>query len=106
MIPWVREWYDRYKGEDFEVVSVHYPEFEYEEDYDNVVAAIERLAVDYPVAIDNDGRTWKAYHQRYWPTRYVLDKKGNIRFKHIGEGAYEETEEIIQLLMDEPDPQE
>jgi hypothetical protein len=106
VIPWIREWYETYKGGDFEVVSVHYPEFEYEKDYDNVVAATERLNVNYPVAIDNDGRTWRAYRQRYWPTRYVLDKRGHIRYKHIGEGAYEETEAAIQVLMAEPEPVE
>ena len=103
MIPWVREWYERYKGEDFEIISVHFPEFEYEKDYANVVAATERLGVPYPVAIDNDGKTWRAYKQRYWPTRYVLDKTGHIRYKHIGEGAYRETEVVIQALMKESD---
>ena len=104
MIPWVREWYEQYKGDDFTVVSVHYPEFGYEEDLDNVRAATKRLMVEYPVAIDNDGVTWRAYQQRYWPTRYVLDKRGQIRYKHIGEGAYAETEAVIQALMAEPDP--
>jgi hypothetical protein len=50
----------------------------------------------------NDGRTWRAYQQRYWPTRYLLDKNGRIRYKHVGEGAYEETEIFIQALMAEP----
>lgn len=95
-----------YQGEDFQVVAVHYPEFAYEKEYTNVVAATERLDVPYPVAIDNDGRTWRAYSQRYWPTRYVLDKMGHIRFKHIGEGAYEETEAVIQALMAEADPED
>jgi hypothetical protein len=81
------------------VVSVHYPEFSYEEELDNVRDAAGRLGVDYPIAIDNDGLTWRAYGQRYWPTRYVLDRKGHIRFKHIGEGAYAETEAVIQALI-------
>ena len=102
MIPWVREWHSKYSGDSFAVVSVHYPEFGYEEDVENVIEATERLGVEYPVAIDNDGRTWRAYDQRFWPTRYLLDKNGHIRFKHIGEGAYEETEAYIQALMAEP----
>jgi hypothetical protein len=106
VIPWVREWYETYTGDDFEVIGVHYPEFEYEKGYNNVVAAAQRLGVAYPVAIDNDGQTWRAYQQRYWPTRYVLDKTGHIRYRHIGEGAYDETEAIIQALMAEPDPVE
>lgn len=101
MIPWVREWYQKYEGDDFAVVSIHYPEFGFEEDYNNVVKATVDLQVEYPVALDNDGLTWRAYRQRYWPTRYLIDKQGNIRFQHIGEGAYEETESYIQQLIAE-----
>lgn len=96
--------YETYEGDDFTVISVHYPEFNYEREYDNVVAAAERLEVEYPIAIDNDRLTWGAYYQRYWPTRYLIDKNGRIRYKHIGEGAYEETEAAIVQLMAEPDP--
>ena len=93
--------HEKYNGENFIVVSIHYPEFSHEEKLDNVIAATERLDVQYAVAIDNDGRTWRAYQQRYWPTRYVLDKSGHIRYQHIGEGAYDETEQVIQLLRAE-----
>jgi hypothetical protein len=91
--------HDKYSGEDFIVVSIHYPEFNYERDIDNVLAATQRLGIEYPVAIDNDGHTWRAYRQRYWPTRYLLDKDGHIRYKHIGEGAYAETEAAIKALL-------
>jgi hypothetical protein len=101
VIPWVREWYEKYEGEDFAVVSIHYPEFGYEEVYENVLQATKDLGVKYPVATDNDGRTWRAYQQRFWPTRYLIDQQGNIRYKHIGEGAYEETEAYIQYLTQE-----
>ena len=104
MIPWVREWYEKYEGDDFIVIGMHYPEFGYEEDFDNVLQATQELGVAYPVALDNDGATWRAYQQRFWPTRYLIDKEGNIRYKHIGEGAYEETEHFIQQLIAEPDP--
>ena len=86
------------------MVSVHYPEFSYEEKIENVREAAEELGVTYPIAIDNEGVTWRAYRQRYWPTRYVLDKTGHIRYTHVGEGAYSETEAVIQALMAEPDP--
>jgi hypothetical protein len=95
---------ETYEGDDFTVISVHYPEFNYERDYDNVVAAAERLEVEYPIAIDNDRLTWGAYRQRYWPTRYLIDKNGRIRYQHIGEGAYEETEAAIIQLMTESVP--
>ena len=96
--------YEIYEGDDFTVISVHYPEFRHEREYDNVVAAAERLEVKYPIAIDNDRLTWGAYQQRYWPTRYLIDKNGRIRYKHIGEGAYDETEAAIVQLMAEPEP--
>lgn len=101
MIPWVREWYEKYDGDEFTVISVHYPEFRHEREYDNVVEATERLGVAYPVALDNNRQTWGAYNQRFWPTRYLIDKEGRIRYKHIGEGAYEETEAAILALMAE-----
>jgi hypothetical protein len=101
VIPWVRGWYEEYKDDGLTVIGVHYPEFSYEEDIDNLKEAAERLGVEYPIAIDNDGRTWRAYNQRYWPTRYVVDKTGHIRYIHIGEGAYDETEIVIQSLLAE-----
>jgi hypothetical protein len=106
VIPWVREGYEKYNGDDFTVIGVHYPEFSYEEKIENVQEATVRLGVAYPVAIDNDGKTWRAYEQRFWPTRYLIDKNGYIRYKHIGEGAYAETEALIKSLMAEPEPVE
>lgn len=104
VIPYVRDWYDRYNGDDFTVISVHYPEFNYERDIDNVKKATEELGIEYAVAIDNDRLTWAAYNQRYWPKTYLIDKNGRIRYQHIGEGAYDKTETAIQLLMAEPEP--
>lgn len=104
VIPYINEWYEAYGGDDFEVVGVHYPEFNYERDVANVRKAVDRFHIEHPVAIDNERQTWAAYNQRYWPTRYILDKRGRIRYKHIGEGAYAETEAVIRQLMAEPDP--
>lgn len=104
VLPYIEAWAEKYTGDDFQVVSIHYPEFKYEENVENVRAAADQYGITYPIAIDNDGLTWRAYQQRYWPTRYLIDKAGNIRYIHIGERAYEETEAYIQLLMSEPDP--
>lgn len=101
VLPYIKEWDAKYEGDDFEVVSVHYPEFTYERDVDNVRAAVQEAGIQYPVAIDNEGVTWRAYNQRYWPVWYVLDKNGVIRYKHIGEGGYTETEGVIQALLAE-----
>ncbi len=86
------------------VIGMHYPEFSHEEVLENVLQATRELGIEYPVALDNEGSTWRAYGQRYWPTRYLIDKNGRIRYKHIGEGAYDETEVFIQLLMGEAGP--
>ncbi len=86
------------------MIGNHYPEFSYEEDLDNLKEALVRLDVPYAVAQDNEGATWRAYRNRYWPTLYLIDKKGHIRYKHIGEGRYAETEAAIQTLLAEPYP--
>lgn len=101
VLPYIKEWDAKYEGDDFEVVSVHYPEFTYEREVENVRAAVQEAGIHYPVAIDNEGVTWRAYNQRYWPVWYVLDKNGIIRYKHIGEGGYTETEGVIQALLAE-----
>lgn len=101
MIPSLREWYQTYKDDGLVIIGVHTPEFSYEADLDNVKEALVRLDVPYPVAIDNDWKTWRAYSNRYWPAQYLIDKAGNLRYLHIGEGGYAKTEEIIQALLAE-----
>ena len=86
------------------VIGNHYPEFSYEEDLDNLKEAITELDLPYPVAQDNEGKTWRAYQNRYWPTLYLIGKQGNIRYIHIGEGRYVETEAAIQALLNQPYP--
>ena len=86
------------------VIGNHYPEFSHEKDLDNLKQAVNDLRIDYPVSQDNNGKTWQAYNTRYWPTLYLVDKKGNLRYVHIGEGAYEETEAAIQTLLAETYP--
>ena len=86
------------------VIGNHYPEFSHEADLENLKEAVQRLQVSYAVAQDNDGLTWRAYRNRYWPTLYLIDKRGNIRYQHIGEGGYQETERAIQALLAESYP--
>ena len=101
MIPSVREWHKTYGPQGLVVIGNHFPEFKYEADLSNLQAAIKRLDVPYAVAQDNDGETWSAYNIRYWPTLILIDKQGHIRYKHIGEGRYEETETAIKALLAE-----
>ena len=86
------------------VIGNHYPEFQYEHDLENLKQAIIDLDVPYAVAQDNEGKTWRAYHNRYWPTLYAIDKWGHLRYQHIGEGRYDETENAIQQLLAESYP--
>ena len=104
MIPSLRGWHNKYGDQGLVVIGNHYPEFSYERDLENLKEALVRLDVPYAVAQDNDGKTWRAYKNRYWPTLYLIDKRGHIRYVHIGEGAYEENDLAIQALLAERYP--
>jgi thiol-disulfide isomerase/thioredoxin len=101
VMPSLKEWHSKYKDEGLVIIGNHYPEFSFEEDLGNLKAAIERFEIEYAVAQDNDGATWRAYQNRYWPALFLIDKQGHIRYVHIGEGRYEETEENIKVLLEE-----
>ena len=100
----MREWHHKYKDQGLVIIGNHYPELSYEADLDNLKQALIDLDIPYAVAQDNDRETWAAYQNRYWPTLYLIDKRGNIRYKHIGEGRYTETEAAIQALLAESYP--
>ncbi len=100
----MREWHNTYKDQGLVVIGNHYPEFSYEHNLENLQNAITELDIPYPVAQDNNGATWQAYKNRFWPTLYLIDKQGKIRYTHIGEGAYQETEIAIQSLLAESYP--
>ena len=104
MIPSVREWHTTYGPQGLVVIGNHYPEFDDEADLTNLKAAVARLDVPYAVAQDNDGATWSAFGVRHWPTMFLIDKQGHIRYQHIGEGRYAETEAAIQSLLAEAYP--
>ena len=80
---------------------MHTPEFDFEKEESNVREALPKLDVVWPVAMDNDFSTWRAYGNRYWPRKYLIDRNGIIRYDHIGEGAYQETELHIRNLLAE-----
>ncbi len=97
----VKDWYARYADHGLVVIGNHYPEFSYERDLTNLKAAVQSAGILYPVAQDNDGVTWRAFDNLYWPTMYLIDKRGHLRYTHIGEGAYATTEQAIQSLLAE-----
>ena len=99
--PYLNAWYDKYADKGLEIIGVHTPEFAFEKEYDNVLTAVNKFKIKYPVVQDNDYATWNAYKNRYWPRKYLIDIDGYIVYDHIGEGAYEETEKKIQELLSE-----
>ena len=102
MIPQLRVWHETYERDGLTIVGIHTPEFAWERSHDQVVAATRRLGIRYPVVQDNDWAIWKRFGIRAWPTALLLDRRGVVRHVHIGEGAYEETEELIRRLLAEP----
>lgn len=100
-LPFVTNWYEKYKDKGFVIVGVHTPEFEFEKNTQNVLGAIEQYKINYPVAQDNNYATWNAYSNQYWPAHYLIDATGRIRYTHFGEGSYAETEHAIQELLKE-----
>lgn len=99
VLPHVVQWHEKYQDRGLAVVGVHTPEFAYERDTNNVKKAIQRHGIRYAVAQDNKFATWNAYHNRYWPTAYLVDRSGELVFSHAGEGAYDEIERTIQQLL-------
>jgi hypothetical protein len=95
------EWDTKYRNKGLVIVGVHTPEFTIEKVYDNVVMATKKYGITYPVAQDNEFATWASYQNRYWPHKYLIDKEGIIRYDHVGEGKYDETERKIQELLTE-----
>jgi len=100
-LPYITSWNEKYSDDGLLIIGIHSPEFEFEKDSDNVRMAVEKYGITYPVVLDNEHKTWKAFENNYWPRKYVADHEGYIRYDHIGEGAYEKTEEVIQKLLEE-----
>ncbi|HEX9817500.1 MAG TPA: cytochrome c biogenesis protein DipZ [Patescibacteria group bacterium] len=99
--PYLIDWYEKYQDQGFVIVGVHSPEFEFEKNQDNVMAAMEDYGLTYPVVMDNDFRIWRAYNNRYWPAHYLIDREGRVRYTHFGEGKYLEVENKIRELLGE-----
>ena len=99
-LPFLRRMHDRYQP-DLTVVGVHTPEFPFERSAENVEHAVREHGLEYPVGLDNDFVAWNAYGNRYWPTIYLIDGAGQIRYVRIGEGDYGRTETAIRTLLAE-----
>jgi thiol-disulfide isomerase/thioredoxin len=100
-LPYVRAWDQKYRDQGLVVIGAHTPEFPFEKDIDNVRWAAKEMEVKYPIAVDSDYGVWRAFDNNYWPAVYVADANGRIQYHHFGEGAYDETERVIQRLLSE-----
>jgi len=104
-LPYLGDWWGKYKDDGFVIIGVHSPEFEFEKSVTNLQSALkdfgQKYNTTYPVVQDNNFDTWRAYKNHYWPAKYLIDKDGKIRYTHFGEGDYNETEQKIQELLGE-----
>lgn len=100
-LPHITQWHRQYASQGLKVIGIHTPEFAFERDPNNIKRALQQHQITYPVPIDNDYRTWKAYQNEYWPHLFLADRRGLMRYDHIGEGAYDTTEQMIQKLLQE-----
>ena len=98
-LPYITNWYDKYRDKGLVVIGVHAPEFAFEKNVGNVKEAIAKHSIHYPVALDNNFATWKAFENQYWPAHYLIDKQGNVVYTHHGEGRYAVTEQNIRTLL-------
>lgn len=103
-LPYVKEWHRRYREHGLSVIGIHAPEFYFARIPELVQSAVRDFGIEYPVLLDNEYQAWKAFANRYWPSKYLIDAEGYLRYFHPGEGNYGETEEAIQELLRERNP--
>jgi len=103
-LPTVKKWDAQYRDKGLTIIGVHTPETDLENNVADLRREVAELGIKYPVVTDNDYSTWKAYGIEAWPTLFLLDKQGRVRWTHVGEGAYDETEEVIKKLLAEEEP--
>lgn len=99
--PYLNAWWEKYQDKGLQIIGIHTPEFDFEKNIDNVRNAAARFGLNFPLVLDNDYGTWRAYGNRYWPRKYLIDIDGYVVYDHIGEGAYDEAELKIKELLKE-----
>jgi thiol-disulfide isomerase/thioredoxin len=97
--PYLNAWWEKYKDKGLQIIGIHTPEFDFEKNINNVMKAAQQFGLKFPLVLDNDYGTWRAYGNRYWPRKYLIDIDGYIVYDHIGEGAYQEAESKIKELL-------
>lgn len=97
--PYMKAWHERYSDLGLRVIGVHTPGYSFGREREPVERAVERLGIEYAVALDPQYEVWQLYGNKGWPARYLFDRAGWLRFVHYGEGEYLETELAIQDLL-------
>ena len=98
-LPHIQGWHEKYENDGLVILGIHAPEFQFEKDPKNVQKAALEYGLTYPIMQDNDFKLWRAYDNRYWPAKYLIDKQGKVRYTHFGEGSYDKTEKAITELL-------
>jgi len=98
-LPYITRWHREYQSQGLQIIGIHAPEFPYERDINNIQRALQTHQITYPVPLDNEFKTWNAYENQYWPHLFLADRQGNLQYDHIGEGSYQETEQMIRQLL-------
>jgi thiol-disulfide isomerase/thioredoxin len=98
-LPYITKWHRQYAAQGLKVIGIHTAEFAFERDINNIKKALQQHKITYPVAVDNEFKTWNAYENQYWPHLFLFDRQGVLHYDHIGEGAYDKTEQIIRQLL-------
>ena len=103
-LPSMKKWDAQYRDKGLTIIGVHTPELDFERDMGQLRREVAGLGIKYPVVTDQDYSTWKAYGVEAWPTLFLLDKQGRVRWMRVGEGYYEQVEEVIKKLLSEQEP--
>ncbi len=96
---YIRSWYERYSAQGLVIIGIHSPEFDFEKNHANVTRAVSSLGVTWPVALDDKMVVWQAFHNNSWPADYIADPSGRLRYAHVGEGDYAQTEDVLRTLL-------
>ena len=98
-LPYIVQWHQKYADQGLKVIGIHTPEFAFERETNNIQKALQEHQITYAVPVDNEYKTWKAYENNFWPHLFLADRQGILRYDHIGEGAYNQTEQTIRQLL-------
>lgn len=86
---------------------MHTPETDEEKVSSNVIRRVKQLGITYPILLDQKGKNWNRWGQQFWPTVYLIDKRGHVRYRWEGELEYQNAggeaqmaEKINELLSE------